>query len=266
MAQLTMPLAADERTGTPLSVDKVSKRFGTEEVLRDISFTVAPGEFFVLVGPSGCGKSTLLRMIAGIVPASTGSLSEGPVLIERPSRDRGMVFQSIETPLFEWLTVAQNIGFGLAIQRISRRERNAKVERSVAMVGLRGHEAKLPDQLSGGMKQRVQIARALAVEPRALLMDEPFAALDAQTRLILQREIVRIWRQIHTTIVYVTHDIREALTLGERVAVMTAGPAATIRSIHDVDLAYPRDELSPEFVGLFRAIQAEIESEVSKAW
>jgi len=255
------------RAGVSLSVDHVSKRYGSDEIIKDITLTVRPGEFFVLVGPSGCGKSTLLRMMAGIVAPSEGTLSEGDgVLITKPSRDRGMVFQSVDTPLFEWLTVAQNIGFGLHMQGVGRRERATRVANAVAMVGLRGHESKFPEQLSGGMKQRVQIARALAVEPSVLLMDEPFAALDAQTRLILQRQVVHIWQEIHTTVVYVTHDIREAAMLGERVAVMSAGPAARIRSMHDVDLPYPRDELSPAFVALFRTIQREIEQEVAKVW
>ena len=259
-------LTTVRRAGVSIRLDGIHKRFGSEETITDVSFEVAVGEFFVLVGPSGCGKSTLLRMMAGIVAPSQGDLLEAETPITRPSRDRGMVFQSVETPLFDWLTVAQNIGFGLRMQHVDRASRTRLVQAAVAMVGLRGHELKFPAQLSGGMKQRVQIARALAVEPRALLMDEPFAALDAQTRRLLLHQVVRIWQQTSATFVYVTHDIREAVMLGQRVAVMTAGPRARIREIHSVPLAYPRDELNQSFGMLYGTIQSQIEEEVRKVW
>ncbi len=256
-----------ERAGVPVTLTGISKRYGAEETISDVSLEVKAGEFFVLVGPSGCGKSTLLRMIAGIVGPSEGTLTEGSgKTITGPSRDRGMVFQSVDVPLFDWLTTAENIGFGLAMQHVRGSDRQEQVRAAVALVGLRGHEAKFPSQLSGGMKQRVQIARALAVKPRILLMDEPFAALDAQTRRLLQTEVVRIWQQTNTTVIYVTHDIREAVTLGERVAVMTAGPRAGIRQVHGISLAYPRDELDPEFLILYRTIQEQIEQEVARSW
>lgn len=252
--------------GASLAVRSVYKRYGSDEIIHDVSFEVGAGEFFVLLGPSGCGKSTLLRMLAGIVPMSAGEMLQDGTPITKPSRDRGMVFQSVDVPLFEWLTVRQNIGFGLRIQRLSKAERAAQIESAVALVGLRGHEEKLPSQLSGGMKQRVQIARTLAVRPRVVLMDEPFAALDAQTRRILQREVVRIWSGTRTTVVYVTHDIREAILLGQRIAIMTAGPSAGIREVHDVPLGYPRDEVDPEFARLHSAVQKAIEEEVAKSW
>jgi NitT/TauT family transport system ATP-binding protein len=235
-------------------------------ILAGIDLAVASGEFFVLVGPSGSGKSTLLKLIAG-----TAFPNEGRVLFEGapvrgPGRKRAMVFQSVDGPLFDWLTVNDNIGFGLEIAGMPAARRKETVARYVALVGLRGHEKKYPHQLSGGMKQRVQIARTLAVEPDVVLMDEPFAALDALTRRVLQREIARIWSETRKTVIYVTHDIREALLLGQRVGVMSVGPRATIRTIHPVDMAFPRDETAPAFLELMRKLDAEIEKEASRQW
>jgi len=217
-------------------------------ILADVDLTIGVGEFFVLVGPSGSGKSTLLKLIAG-----TQLPNEGRVLFEgepvtSPGRKRGMVFQSVDGPLFDWLTVAENIGFGLRISGVARQKLDETVGHFVRLVGLTGHETKFPHELSGGMKQRVQIARTLAVEPDVVLMDEPLAALDALTRRVLQREIARIWKETGKTFVYVTHDIREALLLGQRIGVMSVGPRATIRHMHRIDLPFPRDDLDPEFL------------------
>lgn len=237
-----------------------------ERVLERISLVIRRGEIFVLLGPSGCGKSTLLRLIAGFLTPTGGQILSSGVPVRTPGRDRGMVFQSVDAPLFDWLTVQENVEFGLRMAGWSLPERRAHARRLIATVGLTGHEQKYPRELSGGMKQRVQIARALAVDPAVLLMDEPFAALDAQTRKIMQREIVRIWREVGKTIVYVTHDIREALILGQRVAVMTAGPSARIKVIYEVNLPYPRDETGGEFATLYRQIERDIEEEVMAAW
>jgi NitT/TauT family transport system ATP-binding protein len=240
---------------------------GREElVLSGISLAIAKGEVFVLLGPSGCGKSTLLRLIAGFFPPTGGEILAEGMPVRAPGRDRGMVFQSVDAPLFDWLNVVENVEFGLRMTRMPFQDRRGHAQRLIATVGLTGHERKFPLELSGGMKQRVQIARALAVDPTILLMDEPFAALDAQTRKIMQREIVRIWSELKKTIVYVTHDIREALLLGQRVAVMTAGPAAGIKSTYHVQLPYPRDETATEFGTLLRRIEQDIEEEVTTAW
>ncbi len=238
-----------------------------EQVLGNIDLTVATGEFVVLVGPSGCGKSTLLKMIAGFTAPTRGVLETGDgQRITAPSRERGMVFQSVETPLFDWLNVQENVEFGLRMQKLPPDKRREVAHHYVEMVGLAGQERKYPAELSGGMKQRVQIARTLATEPSVVLMDEPFAALDAQTRRILQREIVNIWLTTRKTFIYITHDIREAILLGQRVAVMTAGPAAVLKKIVAIPLAYPRDDLSPAFTELFREIERDIEEEVSRSW
>jgi NitT/TauT family transport system ATP-binding protein len=237
-----------------------------ERVLEGIALEIHRGEAFVLLGPSGCGKSTLLRLVAGFFPPTAGEILAGATPVRAPGRDRGMVFQSVDASLFDWLNVVENIEFGLRMTGAPLQERRKTAQRLIGMVGLTGHERKFPRELSGGMKQRVQIARALSVDPAVLLMDEPFAALDAQTRKIMQREIVRIWTEVRKTIVYVTHDIREALLLGQRVAVMTAGPAARIKSVYDVAFAYPRDETTAEFGALFRQIERDIEEEVTTAW
>lgn len=257
--------------GFAIRAADLGKTFGTGDraawVFRGIDFAVPAGGFFVLLGPSGCGKSTVLRLLAGIVEPSAGAVLTAPGRpVRGPDRDRGMVFQSVETPLFDWLTVVENVEFGLRVGGVPRAERRARVADLVAMVGLRGHEAKYPHELSGGMKQRVQIARALATDPSVLLMDEPFAALDAQTRRFLQRELSDIWRRTRKTIVYVTHDIREALLLGQQVMVMSAGPDARILERFDVPLAYPRDDLDERFVSLYRRIDRIIEEEVSRQW
>jgi len=238
-----------------------------ERVLGEIDLSVHTGEFLVLVGPSGCGKSTLLKIMAGFTEPTSGVVetSDGQ-RVTGPSRDRGMVFQSLEAPLFDWLNVEENVAFGLRMQGMARDGQRATALRYIEMVGLKGQERKFPAELSGGMKQRVQIARTLATDPAIVFLDEPFAALDAQTRRILQREIVNIWLRTQKTFVYVTHDIREAVLLGKRVVIMTAGPASRIKRVIEVRMDYPRDELAPDFVDAFRQIEHDIEEEVSRAW
>jgi len=235
-------------------------------VLADIELTIHAGEFFVLIGPSGSGKSTLLKLIAGTELPNEGRVIADGKPVTSPGRKRAMVFQSVDDPLFDWLTVAENIGFGLRLSKVARAKRDAVVDHYVRLVGLGGHEAKFPHELSGGMKQRVQIARTLAVEPDVVLMDEPLAALDALTRRVLQREIGRIWAETGKTFVYVTHDIREALLLGQRVGVISAGPRATIRHTHMIDLPFPRDDLDPEFIDYSRQLNRAIELEAARQW
>lgn len=264
-------MSTAETSAVALDIQNVSMTFRTggsdELVLREITLSIASGEFFVLVGPSGCGKSTLLRLIAGFFKPAVGHIRDvNRRPIDGPGRDRGMVFQSVDAPLFDWLNVLENVEFGLRMAGVAPARRREEARRWVGVVGLSGHERKLPAQLSGGMKQRVQIARVLAVDPTIILMDEPFAALDAQTRRLMQREIVRIWADTRKTIIYVTHDIREALLIGQRVAVMTSGPAARIKRIHVVSLPYPRDEADTAFTILFKEIERDIEEEVMAAW
>ncbi|SAK98993.1 ABC transporter [Caballeronia pedi] len=220
-------------------------------VLDDISFDVAAGEFVSLVGPSGCGKTTLLDLIGGLAQADAGEILIGGRKVEGPGLDRGIVFQ--QYALFPWKTALGNVAFGLEAKGIAKAERIERARRFLHLVGLGAFADRYPHQLSGGMKQRVAIARALAYEPDVLLMDEPFAALDAQTREGLQDELLRIWKRTGTTIVFITHSIDEAIYLGQRVLVMAASPG---RITHELPVHAPKGDAgedvraTPEFVRL----------------
>lgn len=205
--------------------------------LRDVTLEVKQGEFLAILGPSGSGKSTLLHVVGGLVPAD-GSMFVNGRRVNGPGLDRGIVFQ--DYALFPWRTVLDNVAFGLEIKKVPAREREEIARRHIAAVGLAGFEHRYPSQLSGGMKQRVAIARALAFDPEVLLMDEPFAALDAQTREALQGELLRLWGETGKTVIFVTHSIDEAVFLAQRVAVITARPGR-IKKIVDVDLPWPRE-------------------------
>jgi NitT/TauT family transport system ATP-binding protein len=248
--------------GVSVVLDKVSVRLQDQLIVADVSLNIEPGEFVCLLGPSGCGKSTLLNVMAGFVPASGGVLVGGAP-VSGPGIDRGVVFQSAEA-LFPWLTVQQNVEYGARIRGVGRRERAETALRFLRLVGLAHAADKYPPELSGGMRQRVQIARVLANEPSVILMDEPFGALDAQTREVLQREVDRIWRATRATIVFVTHDIGEAITLGDRIVTMTAGPAARIKTVAAVDLPHPRDLTDAAALRLQRLLRDDIGAEVSR--
>ncbi|GHV29132.1 ABC transporter ATP-binding protein [Synergistales bacterium] len=205
--------------------------------VRDVSFDVIEGEFLAIVGPSGCGKSTLLDLLAGLDRASEGEISIDGKAITGPGLDRGLVMQGYA--LFPWLTVSENIAFGLDIKKTPKKQSADIIKRYIDLVGLSAFADRYPRELSGGMKQRVAIARALAFDPNVLLMDEPFAALDAQTRETLQEELLRIWMETRKTIVFITHGIEEAVFLAQRVAVMTNGPG-TIKEVLNIDIPVPR--------------------------
>ncbi|MHA5047124.1 ABC transporter ATP-binding protein [Streptomyces sp. SD15] len=258
------PALREGARGAAVSADKVGIRFGSFHAVQDISLHVAAGEFLCLLGPSGCGKSTLLSSLAGFVPVHEGSLTVGGAPIIGPAPELGMVFQSSEA-LFDWMTVRQNVAFGPRMRGLSRARQSKLADEYLGLVGLRHCADRFPGQLSGGMRQRVQIARVLANEPRVVLMDEPFGALDAQTRQVMQEEMDRIWQASGCTVVFVTHDIDEAILLADRVAVMTAGPAASIKSVYPVDLPRPRDESDPAVAELRRALRSDIGEEVRKA-
>lgn len=224
-------------------------------IINDVNLSLKRGEFFVLLGPSGCGKSTLLNIIAGFIKKTGGNLLVNNEIVYKLGHDRAMVFQHPDASLFPWLNVKENVEFGLRMRRVSPSERQAVSYEYISLVGLGGHESKFPHELSGGMKQRVQIARVLANDSDILLMDEPFGALDAQTRHVLQKELIRIWSQTKKTVIFVTHDIQEAILLGQRIGIMSKSPKATIYKIYDVELPYPKDETSYEFNELYRKIQ-----------
>jgi len=194
------------------------------------SIDIGAGEFFCLLGPSGCGKTTILKMLAGFETPTAGRILMDGAAVTGASRDRGVVFQGDDS-LYGWLTAVENVEFGLRMRHVPRAERRERARAFLELVGLRGQEQKYPVELSGGMKQRIQIARALVNEPKMLLMDEPFAALDAQTRALMQGELARIWQATRTTVLFITHDIDEAVTLGTRIGVMRAGPRADRKSV-----------------------------------
>ncbi len=228
-----------------LTLRNVSKFFGdadngSEQVvaITDVSLDVSAGEFFSIIGPSGCGKSTLLRIIGGLLAASSGELTVGSEKVNGPHPWLGMVFQEEST--FPWRTTLGNVEFGLEMRGMSQEERRQKSREMIRLVGLSGFEERYPSELSGGMKQRVAIARALVLEPKILLMDEPFGALDEQTRIILGEELLRIRDQLKQTIILVTHNINESVQLSDRVMIMTARPGR-VKEVVPIDLPHPRD-------------------------
>jgi len=231
----------------------LNMRFAAIDVLQHIDLDVAEGEFVCILGPSGCGKSTLLNIIAGFLPPTSGQVAIDGQPVTGPDPRRIFVFQ--ERGVFPWLTVEGNIGFGLF--RLSDQERRERIAHYVQLVGLSGFERAFPRELSGGMKQRVEVARALAVNPDVLYLDEPFGALDSITRLQMRAELLRIWGAERKTILFVTHDIEESVQLADRVVVLSARPAR-IRRIVEIDIAHPRDLSSPRYIQLRDSIFAEI--------
>ena len=246
-----------------IEIKNVCKSFAStnKEVLRDIDLKIDEGEFVCLLGPSGCGKSTLLNLIAGLDKPDSGEIFFGGKPVTEPGPDRTMIFQ--EAALFPWLSVIDNVKFGMKASGIPKDERDAHAMKYLAMVNLASCRNYHPSQLSGGMKQRVAIARALAMNSRALLMDEPFAALDKQTKNLLRDELERIWLTERKTVVYVTHSVEEALFFGDRVVMMSANPG-TVRSIFRVDFPRPRQIDTPEFVELRHNILADLRVEVER--
>jgi NitT/TauT family transport system ATP-binding protein len=241
-------LRSDAPTGAApekITLRNVSRSYGSTEALADVSFSVAEGEFCCVVGPSGCGKTTLLRAIAGLDDPDAGSILVGGDPVTGPGLDRGMVFQ--EYALFPWRTVRGNVRFGLDRPACDCADCETRVRELIDLVGLDGFEDAYPKELSGGMKQRVGIARALAVDPEILLMDEPFASVDARTRDHLHAELLDIWARTEQTVVFVTHDIDEAVTLADRVVVMDADPG-TVQSTVALDVERPRERTSRAFV------------------
>jgi len=249
-----------------LELRSVSKTFqsrrGATPALRDIQFDVAPGEFVCLLGPSGCGKSTLLNIIAGLEQPDAGEVRVDDRPVSGPGHDRVMIFQ--EAALFPWLNARDNVAFGLAARGAPRAARMAVADRYLERVGLGGFRKSFAHELSGGMKQRVALARALALDPQVLLMDEPFAALDAQTRDLLHDELQDIWAQTGKTILFVTHNVREALVLGDRVLLMSARPGRIKREFR-FDLPRPRQIEDHALVDAAREVLADLRDEVMAA-
>jgi NitT/TauT family transport system ATP-binding protein len=231
--------------------------------LDGVDVEIVDGEFFCLLGPSGCGKSTLLNILAGFEPATSGLVTSDGTVVTGAGRDRVMFFQDAGSALFPWLNVEENVRFGLRVRKIPRREWGSIIDTYLRMVDLDRHRTKFPSQLSGGMRQRLQIARALAVEPEVLLMDEPFGALDALTRRRMHSVLLAIWQRTRKTVVFVTHDIAEAILLADRIGMMSVGPRSTITKVFDVDLPRPRDLTHPQVAQLFHEIEALLEPDVA---
>jgi NitT/TauT family transport system ATP-binding protein len=259
-------LAVSGAAAPGLRVRGVSKQFERRgrvtDVCNDIDFDVKDGEFLSIVGPSGCGKTTLLRIVGGLIAPSAGSVEIDGVTIKGPGSDRGFVFQ--QDSLLPWRTLVDNVRFGLEVQGTGKRESTERAQQVIRLVGLQEFGHHYPHELSGGMRQRANLARALAIGPKVLLMDEPFSALDAQTREFMQAELLRIWRQEQKTVLFITHQIDEAVFLSDRVIVMGAHPGR-IRDVVKVEIERPRElsvKRTPEFLEYTDAIWRQIEDEV----
>jgi NitT/TauT family transport system ATP-binding protein len=256
--------AGTEILSTSIKVSGVRKLFrdgrrGIDVLaVDDVSLSIGEGELLCLLGPSGCGKSTLLNMIAGFEFPTEGTIAVNGELVTSPSADRGMVFQ--QPTLMPWLPVWENVAFHLRLKNVPKKQRRIEAQRYIDIVQLTGFESHFPSQLSGGMAQRVGIARVLLLNPKVILMDEPFSSLDAQTKLEMQEELVSIWQRFAATIVFVTHSVEEALILGTNIAVMTHRPGR-IRELIKVDIPYPRDSTSPVFNDLKRHVLSLIREE-----
>jgi nitrate/nitrite transport system ATP-binding protein len=263
--QLTLKNVFKTYTGRQGLVDQLLRRTSPNYVaIADINLEIVANTFVSIIGPSGCGKSTLLNIIAGLTPATQGSVLLNGREIVGPGCDRGVVFQNYA--LMPWMTVAENIRFAIetVFPTMPLAEQKDRVRQYIELVGLNGAERKHPHELSGGMKQRVGIARALAIDPQILLMDEPFGALDALTRGFLQDEIERIWEQQRKTVILITHSIEEALLLSDKIVMMTRGPAASIAEVLNVPFPRPRKRESLDQYSAYHELKAEMEFHLSR--
>jgi len=252
-----------------LRVQEVGKVFesarGRYVALEGVSITIKPGEFLCLLGPSGCGKSSLLNILAGFEPVTSGTVTSGGKPVIRAERERVMFFQDAGSALLPWLNVEENVQFALRLRKLPKAEWPAIVETNLRLVNLDTHRSKFPAELSGGMRQRLQIARALAADPEVLLMDEPFAALDALTRRHMHQVLLDIWQRTRKTVVFVTHDIAEAILLADRVAVMSVGPRAAISKVIEIEAPRPRDLTHPQVAQTFHEIEDLLEPELQRS-
>jgi NitT/TauT family transport system ATP-binding protein len=250
-----------------LALENVSMTFnpgraGEYRALANTTCKVRRGEFYCLLGPSGCGKSTVLNLLAGFAAPTSGIIRMGNRRIMQAGTDRVVVFQDAANALFPWLRAHENVEFGLAIQGVARRQAAERARQYLDLVGLSAHGRKFPYELSGGMKQRCQLARALVLEPEVLLMDEPFAALDAISKRIMQKELLRLWQQFAITIVYITHDVGEAVLLAQKVAVMRRGPGSCVKDEFAIGLPHPRKPTDATVAAVYSKVEASLQEEV----
>ncbi len=258
-------MASDKTHGAALIIERLAKTYSSgTEAIRNITLKVRPGELVCIVGPSGAGKTTLLRCIAGLLPRSRGEMFLAGRQIVGPPKDMAVVFQEYARSLYPWFTVFQNVELPLREKGIVKAQRRGITQRALDAVGLSDCAQSFPWQLSGGMQQRVAIARAVAYEPKVLLMDEPFAAVDAQTRADLEDLVLRLWRQIGTTVLFVTHDIDEAIYLGQRVVVLSGRPTEVLEDIR-IDLPAERDQLKTRNDPNFAELRTRVYQLIQKA-
>ena len=250
-----------------LTLENVSLTFNAGKpneyrALAQASISIRRGEFYCLLGPSGCGKSTILNLVAGFLRPDAGRIRMGEREITGAGTERVVVFQDVGNALLPWLRAHENVEFGLSLQGLPKKEAAEKAMTYLDLVGLKEHARKFPYELSGGMKQRCQLARALVLEPQVLLMDEPFAALDAITKRIMQKELIRIWQQYRMTVIYITHDVGEALLLGQRIAVMRRGPGSAVKEEFVIDQPYPRTITDEAVAAAYIKAEASLQAEV----
>jgi NitT/TauT family transport system ATP-binding protein len=251
-----------------VSIDAVTMSFGAYVAVQDVNLTVADGEFLAIVGPTGCGKSTILNAIAGLLKPATGKVTIDGSPVTGVQNDIGYLFQ--QDALLPWKTAIENVELGLMFRGVGVEERRERSMTWLAKVGLRGFEHRYPHQLSGGQRKRVQMAQALITGPKVILMDEPFSALDIHTRHLMQNELLRLWQEERRAVVMITHDLEEAIALGDRVTILAAGPRSRVIESFPVDLERPRDvaeiKLDPRFMDLYRNIWASLRGEVEKSY
>jgi len=251
-----------------VSIDSVTMAFGAYVAVQDVNLKVSDGEFLAIVGPTGCGKSTILNAIAGLLKPADGTVSIDGQPVRGVQNDIGYLFQ--QDALLPWKTAIENVELGPMFKGVGAAERREQSMRWLAKVGLKGFEHRYPHQLSGGQRKRVQMAQALITGPKVILMDEPFSALDIHTRHLMQNELLRLWQEERRAVVMITHDLEEAIALGDRVVVLAAGPRSRVIDSFPVDLERPRDvaeiKLDPRFMDLYRNIWASLRGEVEKSY
>ena len=261
-------VAASPSPKAMVSIDAVTMSFGNFVAVENVNLTVADGEFLAIVGPTGCGKSTILNAIAGLLKPSHGKVSIDGKAVTGVHNDIGYLFQ--QDALLPWKTALENVELGPMFKGVDASDRRKSALNWLAKVGLKGFEHRYPHQLSGGQRKRVQMAQALITGPKVILMDEPFSALDIHTRHLMQNELLRLWQEQRRAVVMITHDLEEAIALGDRVVVLAAGPRSRVIDSFPVDLDRPRDvaeiKLDPRFMDLYRNIWASLRGEVEKSY
>jgi NitT/TauT family transport system ATP-binding protein len=267
-SMLTREAPSQSKSAPALSLNNISCSFGNYEVIDSTSFRINDGEFLSIVGPTGCGKSTLLNMAAGLLTPTKGDVEVFGVPLEGINRTAGYMFQA--ESLMPWFTARENVMAGLEFHGVDKAERHDQAMKWLGRVGLTGHESKYPHQLSGGMRKRVSLAQTLILNPKIVLMDEPFSALDIQTRQLMENELLELWQQDRKSVMFITHDLEEAISLSDRVVIMSAGPRSKAIAEFEIDLPRPRDvaeiRMTPRFVALHAEIWSVMRTEVLKGY